>query len=540
MVTSTPRYGYPIIEPDDHIRAANSQAKLAADINRVSIRSESVAAGIDSKAASSVANSENAKNAAGAAHAKNLLQDIALEAQDLRLRALEALGSLTPGAVSDGTVASLVQDDESLSHEAMESAFVKRGTLVHDVRDYGAKGDNTTDDSAAFQAAIDAARVTRGRAYAYGRFRLDQPIVIDANADFGNAVVNYYGEGIAIDVRGTRLHVTTPKELWNRNKVNGEGWDSVAGSVGVRTLNTNGCYIDIPFVSNFETGLLNLGSNGGCAYNTMILGWLFNNKINQHLDTFTDTITGYTNQNTFIGGRASHHAAEGENIPGAVSVMLGGSGSGGPNNNIWLNPCWEGVGAEYTWYFYRGRFNKVYNVRNEFGNAGRFGDGASGNELTIGYESVGFDVINDEGSHSNDILKHNTQDWYNKNVRHRTVGHEYPWFSMTWGNRTLRLGTGSSEGVPLRANGPESLKVGGSFIPDTSDTYDLGSDSRRWRNMSLSRRLTLRNSLDFEVGSGTPSAPGLARVFLRTDASGKMALYVRWPSGGTSSIAEEP
>src|SRR5699024_10431923 len=139
---------------------------------------------------------------------------------------------------------------------------------------------------------------------------------VDANADFGNAVVNYHGDGIAFTVTGVRLHVTTPKELWNRVKVNGAGWDAVAGTVGVRLLNTNGCEIHVPFVSNFEEGLLALGENGGCAYNTIYLGWLFNNRRNQVLATDSTTSVGYSNQNTYIGGRLSHHAAEGENLAG--------------------------------------------------------------------------------------------------------------------------------------------------------------------------------------------------------------------------------
>lgn len=540
MATSTPRYGYPLIDPDDQIRTATRQAKLAEDINRVSVHSDAISARIDAKATNSVTTSENAKQTADAERAKNLLQDLALEAQDLRVRALEALATLDPGEVSDGTVASLVANEESLSHEALAAGFVKRGTLVHDVRDYGAKGDNTTDDSAAFQAAIDAARTSRGRAVASGRFRLDQPILIDANADFGDAVLNYYGQGIAIDVRGYRLQVVTPKELWNRNKTNGEGWDAVAGSVGVRTINTNGCFITVPFVANFETGLLNLGSDGGCAYNIYELGWLFNNKINHHLDTYSSTGVGYTNQNTYIAGRTSHHAAEGEDIPGVVSVQVGGSGDGGPNNNVWLNPCWEGVGAEYTWHFVRGRDNKVYNVRIEYGNRGRFGERAIANEFHIGYESPGFDIVYDEGSVYNNIYRPSSAWIQNQNIRHQTNGADHPWFQTLWGNRSLVLGTGNAEGIPIRARNETDLQFGGTLVPNSSGPHELGTPTTRWHNAALTESLLVGVSVDLEPSEDTPPLNGAVRLVAQTNTAGKLELRALWPNGDTTPLATEP
>src|SRR5699024_798346 len=145
--------------------------------------------------------------------------------------------------------ASYVTDGGTETRAALAETMVARGTILHDVRDYGATGDGTTDDSAAFQAAIDAAKASRGRAYAWGTFRVDQPVTVDAHADFSNAIVNYHGTGAAFTIRGFRLEVSMPT-LHNRLKTYGGGWDDVAGSIGVLMLNCNGCTIHVKFVEN--------------------------------------------------------------------------------------------------------------------------------------------------------------------------------------------------------------------------------------------------------------------------------------------------
>lgn len=539
MTTFTPRYALPRIESSDNIKESSSTSKLAADINRVSDRTEIALAGVDEKAMSSVANSLNAKQAADEAAARNLLQDILLEQNDLRLRTLEAIGSLVPASVTDGTIAATVNNDASLTHEALESAFVKRGTIVHDVRDYGAKGDNTTDDSAAFTAAIAAAKATRGRAYAYGTFRLDQPIVVDASADFGDCVVNYFGSGVAFTLTGFRHNITTPKELWNGNKSYGGGWDAVAGSVGVRMLNANGCTITVPFVANFEEGLSVRGANGGAAYNTVYLGWLFNNKRNHVLDTISTTGTGYSNQNTYIGGRMSHNGVEGVNVPGVYSIYAGGSGDGGPNNNLWLNTCIEGSCAEYAWNLHRARNNKLINVRVEYGNAGRFGAQSSRNEVTIGYANAEFAIVREEGGNTNDVLYPNTQQLHNKIVEHYSLGAKFPWLEYNWGNQKLRLGTGVALGTSLRG-GNGYLEVDGSFRPESAGVRDLGSGTLPWRNLYISNRVTTENGMDFKGGANAPASAGRLRLFAITNSNGKMELRIRYPNGSLKILDVEP
>ena len=88
---------------------------------------------------------------------------------------------------------------------------------------------------------------------------------------------------------------------------------------------------------------------GGCAYNTFYIGWLENNQINHRLAPVA--IGAYTNQNTFIGGRFSHVAAEPDAGTKHCQLVHGrprqADGWLQPNNNLWLNPSFEGLTVEY-------------------------------------------------------------------------------------------------------------------------------------------------------------------------------------------------
>lgn len=448
--------------------------------------------------------------------------------------------------VTDPQVAQLVEEETATS-AALKGALVARGTILHDVRDYGAVGDNTTDDSAAFQAAIDAAKASRGRAYAWGTFRVDQPITVDAHADFSNAVVNYHGTGAAFTITGFRIEASMPT-LHNRLKTYGGGWDDVAGSIGVLMLNCNGCEIHVKFAENFEEGLTVLGKNGGCAYNTVTLGWLFNNKRGQVLTTDSTTSVGYSNQNTYIGGRISMHAAEQvgfeglPGVPGTVGLLIGGTGDGGPNSNLWLNTCLEGATQEYAFDIERGRNNRLVNVRLEYGNAVRFGPGARDNEVTTGYVTEQLTQVREgEEAYGNDLIYPRNQYLYNK-IReewdHRYPNH--PWLRWSYASRTFAIGNAVDPPVAMRG-GNGYIAIDGSFRPETDGTRDLGSGALRWRNVSAAGRGTFGEGVDLGIATGQPpGAAGRARMYTIVNTNGKMELRVRWPGNAFTTLATEP
>lgn len=73
-----------------------------------------------------------------------------------RVSALEVMGGLAPGEPVDGQTANLIEQDGSLTRAATSRAVTK-STGIFPVERYGAAGDGTTDDTAAIQAAVDAA-----------------------------------------------------------------------------------------------------------------------------------------------------------------------------------------------------------------------------------------------------------------------------------------------------------------------------------------------------------------------------------------------
>lgn len=90
-------------------------------------------------------------------------------------------------SIAAGASARFVSDGTSW-HRADARAVV-RGELVRNVRDYGAVGDGTTDDTAAFQAAIDAVSTNGGKVIAPAvdagtTYRIDSTVVIKRRVEF--------------------------------------------------------------------------------------------------------------------------------------------------------------------------------------------------------------------------------------------------------------------------------------------------------------------------------------------------------------------
>lgn len=543
MAQSTPGFGLPIIEPAvDRIKSADEVSALANDINNLATRADAGLSRVGEKAGAGNATAANAKAEAAAASARNLAQDMLLTAQDLRVKALELLGGLTPGSVSDGTVAGLIANGSSLTTTAILNKAVGRGDQVFDPRDFGAVSGVDTDASAAFLAAIAAAKSTGGRVFCRGTYRIDQPLFFDVNGDLSDCTLKYYGAGTAVTVKGVRLVLHLPSVVSGVKVAgNNPGWGTVAGTVGVRLENINGCFITVPFVQNFETGLYCIGTNGGNAYNTITLGWLFNNKVNQFINTETSTSTGYTNQNVFIGGRMSHYANEGTALPEVFTLKITGDGDGGPNNNTWVNTCFEGAVPAISIDFDKARDNVFINPRLEYANSIRFGAGSRRNLLQGGYGTGTVVVTRIPGETANIMDGSTKVTVRGKHTEYQQDTDAYPWLKFEQLPRKLYLGNGSSPALDFWRSGNSYLETNATLYAETDGVVDIGAaTSRRWRDLNMARDVTAGRAVSMRTTSETiEPAPNQARLFSRA-TGGKVELCVRFPTGSIQVLASQP
>lgn len=176
----------------------------------------------------------------------------------------------------------------------------------------------------ALQAALstlDGLRVTTSGAYS-----TDQTLTITRECDLSMLKITYTGTSDAVVVGAAstqtfRQNIKLPFVI-NVSK-NGAGWSQsgVIGTNGIRLVNLYSCTITVPYINNFERGLVVSGAaNNGSQQNTINLGHLDNNKIN--LDFNSPDNAGWCNQNSFIGGRLSHNSNEGSQVAGTRHVRF--------------------------------------------------------------------------------------------------------------------------------------------------------------------------------------------------------------------------
>jgi hypothetical protein len=299
-----------------------------------------------------VAAAINAHAALADPHPQYLLEDALGSALSAKADLVTGVVPLTQLPVGTGPTADTVVQRRSggtaavapgvASDEAVTTAQLATSAPLN-WKDYGVVADGTTDDTAAVNAAVAAAKAAGRTLHGTGTLRINSTVIIDCAADLSNATLNYYGSTVAVQVgtsvatapTGThRLTVALPRVVHAAKPTT--GW--TAGSVGVRLLNLNSSQVTVPHVQHFETGLQGYGQAYGTAYNNIYLGHL---DFNKHNLSLSGDATGWCNQNTFYGGRFSHSSAEGYGLSGTRHIILKHLPLSQVNNNTWVNPSLE-------------------------------------------------------------------------------------------------------------------------------------------------------------------------------------------------------
>lgn len=285
----------------------------------------------------------------------------------------------------------VIDGDTGELSTALSASYVLEGSAFADLgKQVGVDSTGVTECASAISTALAGFLALGVRAYAKGTFKTASTVTIAGDADFSDAVFNYTAAtGTAIRV-GTNtsgawienLHVRLPKV--NATAKTTTGWSQVAGTIGVDVVNLYSSTVDIPFIGAFETNLRLYGKGKGCVYNTVILGQVYNGKINQLLSADS---TGWCNQNVFIGGRLQHESGEGTNVSGTRQIEMAVC-TNAINNNTWLGTCVEGDTAEFH-AIVAGQVNLLDNCRWEVTGGARveYASDSTQNEIRGGYGS---------------------------------------------------------------------------------------------------------------------------------------------------------
>lgn len=225
----------------------------------------------------------------------------------------EAVGAALYPITDDESGMGLTEDDLTLQYPP---GYVLR---------YGVMLDGS-DDTAALQACADFCFATgtpiRGAA---GTAVTSSTIVLKCTGDLSMMLISCPSSTVSPAVRvgvtssgPTRLrgHLKLPR-VENSTKP-GTGW--AGQQVGIELAEVYEADIYVPYVWGFDVDLDCGGYTSGCSYNTVRLGLLGQARV--PLRVGGKAVTGWANQNTFIGGRLFISSAEGTGIVGSRYVQL--------------------------------------------------------------------------------------------------------------------------------------------------------------------------------------------------------------------------
>lgn len=215
-----------------------------------------------------------------------------------------------------------------LSATALNATYVGQGKEFLNLNvQPGVDMTGNTECGAAVQTAINLASTKGLILIGSGQITSSRALTIVDNVDLTRVVLNYNGPSnttiITVGNSGgiVRKDIKLPY-IVNLNKAAGDtGWGGVGvlGTVGVSILNVGASRITVPAIYKCETGLLVTGGTSkGTVYNTVDLGEIIDNKVNVKFVC----PGGYTNQNTFIGGRIGHSAVDVSFKAGTRNILM--------------------------------------------------------------------------------------------------------------------------------------------------------------------------------------------------------------------------
>ena len=433
------------------------------------------------------------------------------------------------------------------------------------VKLYGAVGDGTTDDSTAIQAAITAAEAASPTGVVLFpplTYKIDTGLtVLDCDIEAATSAIllvdNLVTTAVTIGSSSQSCDwhrislpwVQMETQQWVGNPVD------IKTDIGVLISAADNCEFHFPRIIDFSYGLKLEGDGQGVAYNIFHLGNHNDNAINLFL---TETNAGWCNQNVFLGGRftIAQNGASGR-ITGTRQLLIGrNADTTHPNNNTFVGCSFEGEWHEYAVECW-GHNNQFINCRWESSgndNAVAFrafdsGNFAFNNLIQGGNDLESLVVTNATNTIRNNILhaQDAVYEYADGMVNFRAAADVFHRINIDaalgrifWSNGTFD--PRGASGPYIRNAGANIMEVAqASWRPNPDATHDLGSSSRQWRDLFVSRTIVL-GTLRQEFGSGTPEAAVTAPIgstYQRSDGGAGTSFYVKESgTGNTGWVAK--
>jgi hypothetical protein len=266
-----------------------------------------------------------------------------------------------------------------------------------DVRDYGAVGDGATDDTAAIQAALNAAAAlkavdgtTAPPVVYFPKLASHYRVTAGLTCSSGVSVQmdGFIGYNSSAPTVVLTIGDATTRSFFCRHRlgvvnVTGDN-DQDETHIGVKLVNPYFNTIDIVTARRFGIGVQYLGTSAkGAVYNTTTIQYLFGCRIGIDLAA---TDSGWVNENLFLKGEC-------QLLSGATGTFhfarINGISAGDSNNNVFISPAFETATASGTvipFLFQNAQRNRVVNLRYEGATASvvcRFESGALDNVVEI-------------------------------------------------------------------------------------------------------------------------------------------------------------